>query len=65
MSFKIPFKKSAEFPVKKTLCLTSKTGLVLDHLEKKDIDTAQLVRDALDAYLDKYKRDLGIEDISA
>lgn len=66
MAFKIPYKKTAAFPFQKTTRFSQETARRLKHLERElDIDSSQLIRDAVSEYLDRHSLELGLEKESA
>lgn len=53
-NFKIPLKASAEFPVRKTFCMSGEMAKTLEDLESKhEVDIPQLIRDGLEIHLKK------------
>jgi hypothetical protein len=56
MSFNLPLKKKAQFPRRRTLCISKATDNLLTELERlKSVDVPELMRIALEEYIEKNK----------
>lgn len=52
---KLPKKKKAQFPNRKTLCISNETKNILDRLEELETDIPELMRIALEDYIERNK----------
>lgn len=51
--FTLPVKKKAQFPIRRTFCISNEMELILQNLESKDVDIPELFRLAVEQYLDQ------------